>query len=56
MTIIYVTENKTKCYAVTFQNKDGLKYRNLKIFLKIKILYTKLILWKHFLAKVNYVI
>ena len=25
MTIIYVTENKTKCYSVTFQNKGWIK-------------------------------
>ena len=30
MTIIYVTENITKCYAVTFQNKGWIKVQNLE--------------------------
>ena len=51
MTIIYLTEYITKCYAVTFQNKGWIKVQKLKIFLMIKILYTKLILWKHFRQK-----
>ena len=30
MTIIYITENNCKCYAVTFQNKGWIEVRNFK--------------------------
>ena len=30
MTIIYVTENNTKCYGVTYQNKVWVKVQKLK--------------------------
>ena len=30
MTIIYVTENNTKCYGVTFQNNDHVRVQKLK--------------------------
>ena len=33
MTILYLTDYDTKCYGVTFQKKDGLKYKNFRIFL-----------------------
>ena len=30
MTIIYITENKTKCYAVTSQNKGWIKVQKIR--------------------------
>ena len=30
MTIIYITENNTKCYGVTFQNKGWVRVQKLK--------------------------
>ena len=31
MTIIYITENKCECYAVTLQNKGWVKIQNCKV-------------------------
>ena len=39
-----------------FKIKDGLKYKNLKMGLLMKILYTQSIQWKHFWVKANLVI
>ena len=41
MTVIYITEDNCECYAVTFENKDGLKFKNLKMRLLMKILFTQ---------------
>ena len=41
MTVIYITENNCECYAVTFENKDGLKFKISKMSLLIKILFTQ---------------
>ena len=30
MTIIYITENKTKCYGVTFQNNGYVKVKKFE--------------------------
>ena len=56
MTIIYIPENNCKCYAVTVENKDGLKFKNLKMSLLMKILFTQSIQWKYFWVKVNLVL
>ena len=56
MTIIYITENNTKRYGVTFQNNEYVKVQKLKIFLTIKILYTKSDLWKRLWVNFNYLI
>ena len=55
MAIIYITENNTKCYGVTFKKTVMLKYRKLKIFLMKKILYIKSTLWKQFEVKAKFV-
>ena len=51
MTIIYVAENNCECLAVTFQNKGWIRVQKMKKYyiqgLKMNILYTRSILWKH---------
>ena len=34
MTIIYVTENNTKCYGVTFQNNGWIKVQKIEDYLR----------------------
>ena len=47
MTIIYITENNTKCYAVTSQNKGWVKVQKIENVSQDKNIYKKLVLWKH---------
>ena len=53
MTIIYSTENNTKCYGVIFQNEGWIKVQKLEDIFGEKKLYTRSILWKHFWVKAN---
>ena len=56
MTVIYITEDNCKCYAVTFKVMGLLKFKNLKMSLLMKILFTQSIQWKHFWVKASVVV